>query len=225
MIRSVSYQNMRPVSVPLFIIFIGCVGLMSYAVAGPSPVSPGGTGSGTEPVTSDAGSTQSGSSANQTGTQAAPTNTASSSATNSQNYSATPSSQDDQSTPLGTDGNGFPILKRKSGAQREKVIELKDGQKLPTSGVDPKFQGSLLNVRIDPINSIVSEANKDSGSNEDPRFQSKHLSLTKDGTDLQKKSSTASVRLGEDPSPSPTPSATASPGATGSPSGKSKADR
>ncbi len=210
MVRSVSYQNMRPVSVRLFIIFIGSVGLISYAIAEPTP---------------DAGSTQGGSSGNQTGTQAAPTNTASSSATNSQNYSATPSSQDDQSTPLGTDANGFPILKRKPGAQHEKVIELKDGQKLPTSGVDPKFQGSLLNVRIDPINSIVSEANKDSGSNEDPRFQSKHLSLTKDGADLQKKSQTASVRLHEDPSPSPTPSATASPGATGSPSAKSKADR
>jgi len=209
MVRSVSYRKMRPVSVRLFVIFIGCVGLISYAVAEPTP---------------DAGSTQGGSSGNQTGTQAAPTNTASSSATDSQNYSATPSSQDDQSQ-LGTDANGFPILKRKPGAQREKVIELKDGQKLPTSGVDPKFQGSLLNVRIDPINSIVSEANKDSGNNEDPRFQSKHLSLTKDGAGLQKKSQTASVRLGEDPSPSPTPSATASPGATGSPSAKSKADR
>lgn len=225
MVRSVSYQNMRPVSVRLFIIFIGSVGLISSAVAGPTPVSPGGTGSGTEPVVSDAGSTQGGSSANQTGAQAAPTNTAPSSATDSQNYSATPDGQNDQSTPLGTDGNGFPILKRKPGAQHEKVIELKDGQKLPTSGVDPKFQGSLLNVRIDPINSIVSEANKDSGSNHDPRFQSRHLRLTKDGADLQKKSQAASVRLNEDPSPSPTPSATASPGATGSPSAKSKADR
>ena len=69
MIRSVSYQNMRPVSVRLFIIFIGYVGLISYAVAEPTP---------------DAGSTQGGSSGNQTGTQAAPTNTTSSSATNSQ---------------------------------------------------------------------------------------------------------------------------------------------
>ncbi len=199
---------MKLASLRLFIIFAGSVGLVAYALAGPAAVSPSATGSNTEPVISSAGSPSN----SNFGTQTAPTNTSPDSTSSSENNAGSSSSQDDQSNDLGKDADGMPILKRKPGAEHERIIELKDGQKLPTSGVDPKFQGSLLNTSVDSIESIALETNKDRGvGNQDPRFKTKNLSLTKDSADMPKKSEPVSARSNENPSPTPTPSATASP--------------
>jgi hypothetical protein len=198
---------MRLASFCLFMIVAGSIGLVSHAIAGPTPVSPGGPGNTTEPVIS---STAAPASSN-FGTQGAPTSSSSSSSSSSGN-SGSSGSADENPNVAGSDGDGFPILKGKSGAAHEKIIELKDGQKLPTSGVDPKFQGSLLNTSVDSIASINPQADKNRGAgNKEPRSKKSDLSVTKESSDSQKKNGSSSARSDADSSPSPSPSATASP--------------
>ena len=179
--------------VRMFIIFIGCIAPISWASAGPTPASGRTTDDTTEPSASGASSPQS-------------------------NSSASDGSDGESNNVAGFDSDGMPILKRKSGPEREKIIELKDGQKLPTSGVDPKFQGSLLNTSVDSIVGIVPNTNKDRGANnEDLRFKTKDLSLTKESGEPQKKNGPNSANSDADSSPSPTPSPTASPALKASP--------
>jgi hypothetical protein len=171
---------MRPASLRLFISFLSSIGLVSYVFAEPTPNS-------------------------NFGVQAKPTNSAPDSASSSQSNSG--SSQDDQTNIAGTDGDGLPVLKRKPGAEHEKIIQLKDGQKLPTSGVDPKFQGSLLNTSVDSIVSVSPQADKNRGAgNKEPRSKKSDLSVTKESSDSQKKNGSSSAR--SDENPTPTPSAT-----------------
>ena len=207
-----SVSNMRSTSLRMFIIFAGSIGLVSYAIAGPGPVSPGGTGNNTQPVISDAGAPTN----SNFGAQGAPTNTSPASTSGSQNNSnsGSSSSGDDQSQDLGKDADGFPIIKRKAGAEHEKIIQLKDGQRLPTSGVDPKFQGSLLNTSVDSIASIAPRKNKDAAAAKvELQLQTTNPNVAKDGADPKKKSEPIHTRSNENPSPTPTPSATASPAA------------
>lgn len=111
---------------------------------------------------------------------------------------------------------GAPV----SGPQRhEKVFEVDSLQKLPSSGVDSKFKGSLLDNSIDSIQSLNPNAKKNNQP-ADPRFQSKELKITVEtGADKPKKSDSKPARAEADSSPSATPSATASP--TAKPSGES----
>lgn len=205
---------MRSASLRLFIIFAGSIGLISYAIAGPTPVSPGGAGYNTQPVGSSAGAPAS----NNFGTQGASTNTspASTSGSQSNSNSGSSSSGDDQSQEVGKDADGFPILKGKPGAEREKIIQLKDGQTLPTSGVDPKFQGSLLNTRVDSIASIAPKKNKNAAAAKvELQLQTTNpKTVAKDGADPQKKSEPVYTRSSEKPSPTPSPTAKASSGRT-----------
>lgn len=191
---------MRPASLRLFIIFAGSIGLISYAIAGPTPVSPGGIGYNTQPVGSSAGAPAS----SNFGTQGA-------SGSQSNSNSGSSSSGDDQSHEVGKDADGFPILKGKPGAEREKIIQLKDGKTLPTSGVDPKFQGSLLNTSVDSIASIAPKKNKDAAAAKvELQLQTTNpRTVAKDGADPQKKSEPVYTRSSEKPSPTPTPSPTA----------------
>jgi hypothetical protein len=181
---------MRSAKLCLFIIFAGSIGLISYAIAGPTPASPGGN----------------------FGTQGAPTNTSPASASGSQSSSnsGSSSSGDDQSQEVGKDADGFPILKAKPGTAPEKIIQLKNGQTLPTSGVDPKFQGSLLNTSVDSIASIAPRKNKDAAAAKvELQLQTANPNIAKDGADPQKKSEPVYTRSREKPSPTPTPSPTA----------------
>ena len=111
---------------------------------------------------------------------------------------------------MGKDADGFPILKAKPGTALEKIIQLKNGQTLPTSGVDPKFQGSLLNTSVDSIASIAPRKNKDAAAAKvELRLQTANPNIAKDGADPQKKSEPVYTRSSEKPSPTPTPSPTA----------------
>jgi hypothetical protein len=204
---------MRPASLRLFIMFAGTIGLISNAIAGPTPVSPGGTGNSTEPVISSTG----GPASSNFGGQASPTNTspASSSTYGSQSNSGSSSGGDEQQNVAGTGADGLPILKRKPGEEREKIIQLKDGQKLPTSGVDPKFQGSLLNTSIDSIASLVPRKDKDAATSTKValKVHTTNPNAAKDGAEPQKKSEPGYARPKENPSPASKPSTTASPAA------------
>src|ERR1700738_5339675 len=88
-VRSIS--NMRPASLRLIIILAGSIGLISYAIAGPTPVSPGGAGYNTQPVISNNGAPAS----NNFGTQTAPTNNAANSTSSSPGNSGSSSSGDE----------------------------------------------------------------------------------------------------------------------------------
>jgi hypothetical protein len=98
---------------------------------------------------------------------------------------------------------------------KEKVQEVDSLKKLPSSGTDPKFQGSLLHSGISSIESLVEKANEadDAADQVDPRFKTKRLTFKPVHSDESKKAET-------DSTPSPTPSPTASP--TAKDSSKSK---
>ena len=97
---------------------------------------------------------------------------------------------------------------------KEKVQEVDSLKKLPSSGTDPKFQGSLLHSSLSSIESLGEKANEADAADEvDPRFKTKRLTFTPVQSGEPKKAKA-------DPTPSPTPSPTASP--TAKDSSKSK---
>ena len=88
---------------------------------------------------------------------------------------------------------------------KEKVQEVDSLKKLPSSGTDPKFQGSLLHSGLSSIESLGEKANEADAADEvDPRFKTKRLTFTPAQSDQPKKAKA-------DSTPSPTPSPTASP--------------
>jgi len=201
---------MRLASFCLFMIVAGSIGLVSHVIAGPTRVSPGGPGDTTEPVISSPGAPAN----SNFGAQTAPTNNASNSTSNSSSSagnSGGSGSADENPNVAGYGADGLPILRAKPGAAREKIIQLKDGQTLPTSGVDPKFQGSLLNKSVDSIASIAPRKNKNAAAAKvELQLQTTNpKTVAKDGADPQKKSEPVYTRSSEKPSPTPTPSPTA----------------
>ena len=94
---------------------------------------------------------------------------------------------------------------------KEKIQEVDSLKNLPSSGTDPKFQGSLLNSDVSAIEKISEKANEDREETDqgDPRFKTKRLTFTPDKNDESKKAQS-------DSSPSPTPSPTTSPTAKSS---------
>lgn len=106
--------------------------------------------------------------------------------------------------------------------RREKILQVESTKQLPTSGTDPRFQGSLLNsglpsiqdtdekANTNPRTNIVAGADADTGARDesDPRFKAKRLMFTPMTDDQSKK--TESPRTKADSSPSPSPSSTAS---------------
>jgi hypothetical protein len=88
---------------------------------------------------------------------------------------------------------------------KEKIQEVDSLKKLPSSGTDPKFQGSLLHSGISSIESLGEKANEADTTDEvDPRFTTKRLTFKPVERDEPKKAEANST-------PSPTPSPTASP--------------
>src|ERR1700731_4428546 len=61
---------------------------------------------------------------------------------------------------------------------KEKVQEVDSLKKLPSSGTDPKFQGSLLHSGLSSIESLGEKANEADAADEvDPRFTTKRLTF------------------------------------------------
>jgi hypothetical protein len=97
--------------------------------------------------------------------------------------------------------------------RREKVVKVDSTKKLPTSGTDPKFQGSLLHSSVTSIDDVSQKANaadnvKDEG---DPRFKARQLVFTPTADDQGKKKESSSTKADSSPSPSPSPTASPTP--------------
>ena len=94
---------------------------------------------------------------------------------------------------------------------KEKVQEVDSLKKLPSSGLDPKFQGTLLNSDLNAIAKISGKANenREETDQSDPRFKTTRLTFTPAKSDEPKGAQS-------DSSPSPTPSPTVSPAAKSS---------
>lgn len=131
-------------------------------------------------------------------------------------------SDDDSLTRLKTkDSLGAGGMSRDEGQltakarRREKVLKIDSTKQLPTSGTDPKFQGSLLHSSVTSIQDIGDKANaeeevKDEG---DPRFKAKRLvfSPNTDNESKTTKKESPQTKADSSPSPSPSPSASVTP--------------
>jgi hypothetical protein len=218
---------------PRKLLFVAVL-LVSAAVGfaqGLQPVSGGNQGNTTQPVISSTG--QSGANngptvgTNSPGNSASSNNSASNSSANNvygqpQGDSASKElgPGDDYSDMHKEDEHSVSATAKRSRPQaKEKVIEIDSVSKLRSSGVDKKFQGSLID-NVDPANRInlTPRTTTPALKQEDPRFTAKHLSLVDQLAAEDNKK--ASTRLFGD-SPSPSPSASGSP----SPDSKKSADQ
>ncbi len=109
----------------------------------------------------------------------------------------------------------------------EKVLNVESTKQLPTSGTDPKFQGSLLQSSVSSIRDVGATTHvqlqpKGDGSeneNADPpikdegeaRFKARRLMLNPSTQDQTKKTESARTKADSSSSPSPSPSASATP--------------
>jgi len=169
------------------------IGIMSYAFAGPAPASSGPSPGGLAlPGTNSSG----------TGSPSA-----SSAATPNENNT----DESDDTLYRGKTSESENPMMRDEGPlhfktrPKEKIQDVDSLKKLPTSGTDPKFQGSLLHSGLSSIESLGEKANEADAADEvDPRFKTKRLTFTPVQNDEPKKAKA-------DSTPSPTPSPTASP--------------
>ncbi|HET9856617.1 MAG TPA: hypothetical protein VFP99_02180, partial [Chthoniobacterales bacterium] len=190
------------------------------AFAGPAPVSGGPNGVTTEPVISSPTSSNSnqstsgiappstGAYANETGSSGAPS-------------AATPgegkTDESDDTLYRGKTSESENPMMRDEGRlhfktrPKEKIQEVDSLKKLPSSGTDPKFQGSLLHSAVTDIENVSGKSNEtdDAADEEDPRFKKKRLVFKAEKRDESKQAQA-------DSTPSATPSPTASPAAQNS---------
>jgi hypothetical protein len=196
-------------------IFVGFIAIAPFAIADPTPASGTGNRDSTQPVTSTNQPVVDPNSVPTSATNAAGvTNQATSgTATGLGNeYSSDAENSED-------DHEISSTAKRSKPNPKEKMIEVDSVQKLRTSGVDGRFQGSLLDS-VDPLRDVeLAPERKKTAPPEDPRFKTKHLSLVQEMSDQQKKTAPAQPRADASPSPSPSASPTASA------SSKSSSDR
>src|SRR6266704_1506287 len=193
-------------------IFALAIGMMSDAFAGPAPVSGGPGGVTTQPViSSPASSSGSTSGITPPGTGAYSSGTGSSSATSAATPNESNTDESDDTLYRGKTSETENPMMRDEGPlhfktrPKEKVQEVDSLKKLPSSGTDPKFKGSLLHSGISSIESLGETANEADAADEvDPRFKTKRLTFTPAQSDQPKKAQA-------DSTPSPTPSPTASP--------------
>lgn len=97
--------------------------------------------------------------------------------------------------------------------KREKISNVESAKTLPTSGTDPKFQGSLLQSSVSSIHEVAGKANvnpevKDEG---EARFKARQLARGQGEDEQTKKKDSPQTKADVSPSPSPSPSASASP--------------
>ena len=196
-------------------ILAGFIATAPFAIADPTPASGTGTHDNTQPVTStnqpvvDPNSVPT----SATTVTGITNQAASGTATGLGNeYSSDAESSED-------DHEISSTAKRSKPKAKEKIIEVDSVQKLRTSGVDRRFQGSLLDS-VDTLHDVeLAPETKRSAPPEDPRFKTKHLSLVQEMSDQQKKTAPAQPRTDASASPSPSASPTASA------SSKSSSDR
>src|SRR6266567_7935228 len=196
------------------------IGIMSYAFADPGPVSGAPGGVTTQPVISSPTSSTSDHSTSgitPPGTGAYSSGTGSSSATSAATPNESNTDESDDTLYRGKTSETENPMMRDEGPlhfktrPKEKIQEVDSLKNLPSSGTDPKFQGSLLNSDVSAIEKISEKANEDREETDqgDPRFKTKQLTFTPDKNDESKKAQS-------DSSPSPTPSPTTSPTAKSS---------
>jgi hypothetical protein len=199
------------------------IGIASDAFAGPAPVSGGPNGVTTEPVISSP--TSSGSNQATSGSGIAPPNTgayssepASSSATSAATPGEGKTDENDDTLYRGKTSESENPMMRDEGRlhfkklPKEKIQEVDSLKKLPSSGTDPKFQGSLLHSAVANIENVSGKSNEtDDAADEeqDPRFTKKRLVFKAEKRDESKQAQA-------DSTPSATPSPTASPAAKNS---------
>src|SRR5437016_5529101 len=196
------------------------IGIMSYAFAGPAPVSGAPGEVTTQPVISSPTSTTSDHSTSgitPPGTGAYSSGTGSSSATSAATPNESNTDESDDTLYRGKTSETENPMMRDEGPlhfktrPKEKIQEVDSLKNLPSSGSDPKFQGSLLNSAVTEIEEVDEKANetRDAEDEGDPRFKTKRLVFTADKNDRSKQAQS-------DSTPSPTPSPTASPAAKNS---------
>ena len=97
--------------------------------------------------------------------------------------------------------------------RREKVVKVDSTNKLPTSGTDPKFQGSLLHSSVTSIDDVSQKTKADDKVKDegDPRFKTRRLVLTPTTDDEGKKNESSGTKADSSPSPSPSPAASPTP--------------
>ena len=196
------------------------IGIMSYAFAGPAPVSGAPGEVTTQPVISSPTSDHSTSGITPPATGAYSSGTGSTSPSSSATPSESNTDESDDTLYRGKTSETENPMMRDEGPlhfktrPKEKVQEVDSLKKLPSSGIDPKFQGSLLHSGLSSIESLGEKANEADAADEvDPRFKTKRLTFTPVQSGEPKKAEA-------DSTPSPTPSPTASP--TAKDSSKSK---
>lgn len=200
-------------------ILAGFIATAPFAIADPTPASGTGNRDSTQPVT-----TQPVTSTNQpvVDPNSVPTSATNAAGVTNQAASGTATGLGNEySSDVENSEDDHEIsstAKRSKPNAKEKMIEVDSVQKLRTSGVDPRFQGSLLDS-VDSLHDVeLAPEKKRTAPLEDPRFKTKHLSLVQEMSDQQKKTAPAAR---SDASPSPSPSASP----TASASSKSSSDR
>jgi len=169
------------------IILLGCIGLVSYVIAGDQDNS-----NNANPVPAS-------------GRNLDPRTT-------SPDASPSPGSPSSLYNHSDVDDSSFTgsLPKHTNAPPREKVIEV-EAAKLPTSGTDSKFKGSLLDADITSLRSAGAKTDgvRDA-NNDDSRFRTKSSSLeVKDAE--RKKDESVSPSASVKPSPAASPAATVSP--------------
>src|SRR5947208_16966683 len=141
------------------------IGIMSYAFAGPAPASSG---------PSPGGLALPGTNSSETGSPSA-----SSAATPNENNT----DESDDTLYRGKTGESENPMLRDEGPlhfktrPKEKVQEVDSLKKLPSSGLDPKFQGTLLNSYLNAIAKISGKENenREETVQRDQRFKTPRL--------------------------------------------------
>jgi hypothetical protein len=218
--------------------FAVAIGISFSASAGPQPVSGSPGPYNTEPITAAPASTP-GTGATLDPVAAAPAVGARPDAqqkpdTSDASDTGNDNDDDPSLTRLGTTNSlARGSMSRDEGQltakprRREKVLKVESTKQLPTSGTDPKFQGSLLHSSVTSIQDVGEKANAEEKANDedkandeeevkdegDPRFKAKRLVFspsTENESKITKKKSPR-TKADSSPSPSPSPNASATP--------------
>src|SRR6202040_3073009 len=172
-----------PIAVSTFALAIG---IMSYAFADPTPVSGAPGGVTTQPgissptsLTSD--HSTSGIAPPATGAYSSGTGSTSPSSSATPNESNTDESDDTLYRGKTSETENHMMRDEEplhfKTRPKEKVQEVDSLKKLPSSGTEPKFQGSLLHSAVSDIETVSGKSNEtdDAADEEDPRFKTKRL--------------------------------------------------
>lgn len=200
------------------------IGVVSTASADPQPASTPPPGYNQPSSASTGGSAlnnlpapTNNSSANRGDSTASPT-PGSSTGSDGQNptYNGSDVEEDDTLYRGKTSESENPML-REEGAlhfkprAKEKIQEVDSTLKLPTSGTDPKFQGSLLHSSVTSIEDVSEKATEGGKPKAETNPSSKRRHMVFPAPDSDKSKEKDSTRADADSSPSPSPSPSASP--------------